>query len=1008
MERCRVWILELHTVVPARCQATRHRHSLMRPSTGRYLRELRFENLGNSLRLPPRERHFRDGLVPSPFSAYGAFMSRTTWLAPAVLLSVALAAQAQGNGNGKREANDPAGVARLVSDSGGDAQVSVNGATGAARFVRVAPGRKLGLQRSAARAASDDAKKNRSADFLSDYASVFGITSVAGEFGEARVSKDRHGGTHVTRKQVYQGLPVFGAELKAHFDAADEMVAVNGTFIPGIAVNPRPTRSSDEAGRAAVAMVRADIGRTALLSARQTTLMVFREGLAKGVDGANHLAWQVEVGNGMDVREFVYLDAHTGKFIDQISGIHEGKSRRAYDARGATAPGANYPNTPFWVEGNAFPTGTTEADNMIAASGEIYDMFKVAFGRDSFDGAGATMDSIFNRGNGCPNASWNGTFISFCPGTTTDDVTAHEWGHAYTEYTSGLIYAWQPGALNEAYSDIWGETVDRLNGRGGDTPDASRSAGMCTAYTSVTQVTVTAPAAIAGVKSTGTAAFGPQTFFVAANNVVVVNDGTATPTLGCNAGFANATAIAGKIAYMDRGSCGFEVKVRNAQANGAIGVIIGNNAAGIANMAGDALADPTIPALSVLQVDGAAIKANSGVMASMQRGPGTDSSVRWLIGEDSTAFGGAIRDMYNPTCYGNPGKVSDKQYSCGPNTPAGDNGGVHGNSGVPNHAYALMVDGGTYNGQSITALGLTKAAHIHFRAQSVYLGPASDFADHADAVEQSCADLTGKTLADLRTGAPSGEVISASDCAQVAKVALAVELRTPPSQCNFVPLLAKEPPPLCEAGGSAKSLFTDKFETGGSTADRWTVSHTAVTPDFTPRDWKVVSGLPDKRSGRALFGIDFAGGTCAPGGDESGVLHIVSPDITIPAAVTAPRVTFDHWVATEAGYDGGNLKISVNGGAWQLVKAADFVYNPYNTTLATAAQGNTNPMAGEPAFSGSDGGSVSGSWGRSIVNLAPYAKSKDKIRLRFDMGNDGCGGTFGWFVDDLMVYSCRP
>ena len=59
------------------------------------------------------------------------------------------------------------------------------------------------------------------------------------------------------------------------------------------------------------------------------------------------------------------------------------------------------------------------------------------------------MDAIFNRGYSCPNASWNGTFISFCPGMTSDDVTGHEWTHAYTEYTDNLIYQWQPGALNE-------------------------------------------------------------------------------------------------------------------------------------------------------------------------------------------------------------------------------------------------------------------------------------------------------------------------------------------------------------------------------------------------------------------------------------------------------------------------------------------------------------------------------------------------------------------------------
>jgi Zn-dependent metalloprotease len=934
-------------------------------------------------------------------------MVRTSWLVPVVLLSVSLTT-AQAQGNGRREALDPGSAARLVADSGGSAQVSVHGATGAAKFVRAAPGGRLGLQRSVvARAVSDDAKKNRSAEFLASYAGMFGITSVAGELGEARVAKDGQGRTHVTYKQFYRGVPVFAGELKAHFDAADELVAVNGTFVPGIALEASPTRSAEQAGKAAVAKVQADNAAAAGLAVSKATLLVYREGLAKGVAGANHLAWQIEVGNGADVREFVYIDAHSGKFIDQITGIHDGKSRRAYDGAGATAPGPNYPASPFWVEGNAFPTGNVEADNMIQASSEIYDLFKLAFGRDSFDGAGATMDSIFNRGDSCPNASWNGTFVSFCPGVTTDDVTAHEWGHAYTEFTSKLIYAWQPGALNESYSDIWGETVDRINGRGGDTPNAQRSAGACTVFTpKLPSVTINAPASIAGVKDAGTATFGPATFTLT-GDVVVVNDGVGTATDGCETPFANAAAVAGKIAFIDRGTCGFAVKAKNAQLNGAVAVIIGNNTGGTAviNMSGTD-ATITIPSLSVSQNDGTAIKAQTTtVNASLSGGgTGTDSSVAWLMGEDSTAFRGAIRDMYNPVCYNNPGKVSDKQYTCG----TSDSGGVHTNSGVPNHAYALMVDGGSYNGQTVAPIGLTKAAHIHYRAQSVYLGEASDFVDHADALDQSCADLTGANLADLLTGAPSGQAISASDCAEVGKAVLAVEMRTPPTQCNFQPLLAKDPPPLCEGGATVRTLFKDNFEHPRVSLARWEVSHTAVTADFTPRDWVVANSLPGDRPGRALFGVDFAGGTCAPGGDESGVLHIDSPQITIPTRVSAPRLVFDHWVAAEAGFDGGNLKISVNDGPWQLVNPADFIYNPYNSALATAAQGNTNPMAGEAAFTGSDGGSVEGSWGRSIVNLAPYAKANDKIRLRFDIGNDGCGGTFGWYIDDLSVYSCRP
>ena len=921
-------------------------------------------------------------------------------------LGTALAAQAQGKGSldGQREAMD-----RLTADTGASAKVTIDRATGGARFVRAAPGGSLGA-RSRARAATDAGRHAGSVQFLNEYRSLFGITSADAELGVARVDKDRLGGTHFTYKQVYQGLPVFGAQLKTHFDASDNLIVANGNFIPGIDVNTTPTRSAADARRVAIARVKADIDRPRVaLAASKPVLMIYREGLAKGVEGPNHLAWQVEVGNGVDVRDFVYVDAHSGKVIDKIAGIYDAKNRRAYDGLGATAPGPNYPNSPFWVEGQAFPTGNTEADNMIQASGDVYDLFKNAFGRDSFDGQGARMDSVFNRGNGCPNASWNGTLISFCPGLTTDDVTAHEWGHAYTEYTHGLIYAWQPGALNESYSDIWGETVDRLNGRGGDTPDAMRTGGACTVSTLVTQIAITAPSAIAGVKLTGTAAFGPQTFSIPPTDVVVADDGDtsagSTTTDGCTVPFVNAAAIAGKIAYVDRGICGFAVKTKNAQLAGAIGVIVGNNAAGIANMAG---VDPTItiPALSVTQADGTAIKAQTGtVRASMVRGPGTDSSVRWLMGEDAT--GGAQRDMYNPTCYGNPGKVTDAQYSCGPNSDAGDQGGVHTNSGVPNHGYALIVDGGNYNGQSITGIGLTKAAHIYYRAQSVYQGPASDFVSHADSLEQSCTDLTGVNLTSPTTGAPSGEAITSFDCSQVTKAIAAVEMRTPPSQCNFVPLLAKSPPPLCSSG-TATALLSDGFDGGKKGGVRWLVSHAGNSGDFTPRDWGVVTHLPSQRAGYAIFASDPSIGTCAPGGNEAGVQRLESPEITMPAGVTSPMLTFDHWVATEGGFDGGNVKISVNGGAWQVVKAADFIYNPYNATLATAAQGNDNPLAGQPAFTGSDGGSVGGSWGRSIVNLAPYAVANDKVKLRFEFGNDGCGGNIGWYVDDVAVYQCKP
>src|SRR5262245_59844696 len=185
-------------------------------------------------------------------------------------------------------------------------------------------------------------------------------------------------------------------------------------------------------------------------------------------------------------------------------------------------------------------------------------------------------------------------------------------------------------------------------------------------------------------------------------------------------------------------------------------------------------------------------------------------SFRWLIGEDSPAFGGAIRDMWTPTCYGDPGKVSDAEYFCATD----DAGGVHSNSGVPNHGYALLVDGGDYNGVTVPAIGLTKAAAIYFRAMTVYQTPTTKFTDHADALEASCTDLVGQPINALSTdpddSAVSNEVIEASDCVAVAAMAQAVELRTDPVQCNFQPLLDPGTPVLC-ASGKPKTFYREAF-----------------------------------------------------------------------------------------------------------------------------------------------------------------------------------------------------
>jgi Zn-dependent metalloprotease len=901
---------------------------------------------------------------------------------------------------------------RLQAATGNSVIASEHKSTGAMRFIRVRPGSARGL--SATPAATARQKEQQSTTFFADYGALVGVSDPA-SLRLASSTTDALGETHLTWHQFYRGLPVFAGVLKTHFDRSNRLKAVTGTAIPDIALDPAPSFPNAQAGQLARSAVVAERGDSDALRVGRTTLYVYREGLAQGVPGVNHLAWEVEVTDGAGIRDLVYVGAHSGKIIDTVSAVHDDLFRRAYDGHSLPFVPPNYPNGIYWSEGQPLPTGSQEANNMIVASKETYDFFKQTFGRDSFDGKGAVMDAIFNRGYSCPNASWNGFFISFCPGTTADDVTAHEWGHAYTEFTHGLIYQWQPGALNESYSDIWGEVIDQINNRGNDTPSTARTADSCSSLAPpVVRLVVNTPAAIAGTYFAAAANFGPPLTSPLTGDVVAALDeaNPAGPTTldGCTA-LTNAAAVAGNIALINRGGCEFSTKVFNAQQAGAVAAIVADNSAtGLVVMGPGVLASQvTIPSISVQQSTGTTIRTQLSAAATVNvtMGPkaGTDVSYKWLIGEDAEAFGGAIRDMWNPTCSSNPGKVTDTAfYLCS----TADSGGVHINSGIPNHGFALLVDGGSYNGQTVAPIGLTKAAHIYYRAQTVYQVFDSDFADHADALEASCNDLAGEPLAAF-TGGTSSAVITTSDCSQVTKMIAAVELRTPPTFCNFAPLLDPRTAPTCSTAtttGVTQNIASFDFETDPSAT--WTVSRSRTAAGFTARDWTWTSPLPDGKPGSGFFAPDPNIGSCSTQ-NEAGVLELTSPEIVLPPSSSFARATFEHWVATEPGFDGGNFAISVNGGAWQLVPPSEFSFNNYTAFLFTAEQGNTNPLAGEPAWTGTDNGAVNdGTWGRSHVNLGNLAKPGDTIRLRWNFGTDGCAGRTGWYLDNVSVFSCTP
>ena len=155
--------------------------------------------------------------------------------------------------------------------------------------------------------------------------------------------------------------------------------------------------------------------------------------------------------------------------------------------------------------------------------------------------------------------------------------------------------------------------------------------------------------------------YPPLTVGGVAGDVVLVADGVGTTTDGCSTPFTNAGAVAGKIALMDRSaSCTMATQSANAQANGAIGVIIANNVAGPEPPLRGAAPTVTIPVTSVSLNDGNAIKTALGggtVNATLSLDPTK------LAGVDNA---GRMR-MYDPNPLQQGSSVSHFDVSAFPN-----------------------------------------------------------------------------------------------------------------------------------------------------------------------------------------------------------------------------------------------------------------------------------------------------------------------------------------------------
>ncbi|MCX5771314.1 MAG: M4 family metallopeptidase, partial [Candidatus Hydrogenedentes bacterium] len=358
---------------------------------------------------------------------------------------------------------------------------------GYVRFIGAPPGGRFSTPAGAAKAVLGPDAAAR--DFIDTNSGVFGKGSLKQTFAAERVTS-AGSLNYVRLQQKYSNFVVFGGQILVQMDGDNGVQCVSSDIMrdPGKLdsgeVSLSPAISTDLAKEHAASYVAGlyNVDVSGLTTYTNNSRMVFDPAV---VGAQGELCTVLDVGvastKGVAIVERVLVNVKNGAVAFTYPLVHNSKHRRIYDANSYYPS----PNTIVREEGD-LACGITDADNAYDYLGDTHDFYSLAHDRDSIDGQGMIMRATvrYCEPGQCPmyNAFYQmalppeyeewfgmmGDAMFFGEDYVTDDVVAHEMTHGVTSYTSGLIYENQSGAINEAFSDIWGEFVDLTNGRGDD------------------------------------------------------------------------------------------------------------------------------------------------------------------------------------------------------------------------------------------------------------------------------------------------------------------------------------------------------------------------------------------------------------------------------------------------------------------------------------------------------------------------------------------------------------
>ncbi len=322
---------------------------------------------------------------------------------------------------------------------------------------------------------------------------------------------------HYRYNQYYNELLVKGATLILH--EKDGLVyKVNGNYISGISLNCQPAITQEQAIQTAIQKSESSVFAWQV-PALENDLKEIKKDMEATyypspqliIYDKNHsfdpakyrLTYEIEIVSAQPLsREVFYINAQTGEIIHSVKKNHnvnvEAQATTQYDGvktitvdsvssnyyvlRSSSRGAGNgiltrtlnnwgsYYEVP--IESSELITSTTKnfssdkaANSAHYGAEKTYDYYYTKFNRNSFDDQGTQLLSYVHWGDGISNAMWYGSAMVYGDGPnnskpyTLIEVCGHEISHGVTQHTAGLDYEYESGALNEAFSDMFGAMI---------------------------------------------------------------------------------------------------------------------------------------------------------------------------------------------------------------------------------------------------------------------------------------------------------------------------------------------------------------------------------------------------------------------------------------------------------------------------------------------------------------------------------------------------------------------